>query len=91
MLERPASSSIPDSPGVYIFRDVHGRPLYVGKAKSLRKRIANYFGADVAVRTRSMVDASATVDSGAMLDVIRHVKIDKNNTFQLIRQIVMGF
>ncbi|MGI9665980.1 MAG: excinuclease ABC subunit UvrC [Acidimicrobiia bacterium] len=56
MLERPASSSIPDSPGVYIFRDVHGRPLYVGKAKSLRKRTANYFARDLQPRTRAMVE-----------------------------------
>ena len=48
MLTRPPPSSIPDGPGVYIFRDVHGRPVYVGKAKSLRKRTANYFAADLA-------------------------------------------
>ena len=58
MLTRPAPSSIPDGPGVYIFRDVHGRPLYVGKAKSLRKRTANYFAKDLQPRTRLMVEAA---------------------------------
>lgn len=56
MLNRPAPSTVPDGPGVYIFRDEHGRPLYVGKAKSLRKRTSNYFRKDLAPRTRSMVE-----------------------------------
>jgi len=62
MLRRPPSSEIPDSPGVYRFRDQHGAVLYVGKAKSLRKRLANYFASDLQVRTRAMVDAAAAVD-----------------------------
>lgn len=62
MLTRPPPSSIPDGPGVYIFRDVHGRPVYVGKAKSLRKRTANYFAPDLAPRTRTMVDAAADLE-----------------------------
>ena len=36
--------------------------LYVGKAKSLRKRVGNYFGRDLALRTRTMVDSATTVD-----------------------------
>jgi excinuclease ABC subunit C len=62
MRRRPPPSEIPDRPGVYLFRDGHGEVLYVGKAKSLRKRLANYFGADLTPRTRAMVDAAATVD-----------------------------
>jgi excinuclease ABC subunit C len=34
---------LPDSPGVYIFRDARGKVIYVGKAKSLRKRVASHF------------------------------------------------
>jgi excinuclease ABC subunit C len=62
MLERPAPSTIPDAPGVYIFRDAHGRALYVGKAKSIRKRTANYFASDLPPRTRTMVDAASDLD-----------------------------
>ncbi len=62
MLKRPPPSSIPDGPGVYVFKDAHGRPLYVGKAKSLRKRTANYFAKDLAPRTRTMVGAAADLD-----------------------------
>lgn len=62
MLDRPPPSSVPDAPGVYIFRDGFGRALYVGKAKSLRKRTANYFASDLAPRTRSMIDAASDLE-----------------------------
>lgn len=35
--------TMPDEPGIYVFRDSGGRVLYVGKAKSLRKRVMSYF------------------------------------------------
>ena len=62
MVPRPPSASIPDAPGVYLFKDADGRVLYVGKAKSLRKRTANYFGRDLGPRTRLMVAAAADLD-----------------------------
>ena len=34
---------LPDQPGVYMFTDTEGRVIYVGKARSLRKRVANHF------------------------------------------------
>jgi excinuclease ABC subunit C len=34
---------LPDQPGVYLFRDAKGRVIYVGKAKSIRKRVASHF------------------------------------------------
>lgn len=62
MVRRPPTSSVPDSPGVYLFRDEHGAVLYVGKAKSIRKRLANYFARDLAPRTRAMVEAADSLD-----------------------------
>ena len=62
MLQRPPPSEIPDGPGVYLFRDEHGAVLYVGKAKSLRKRLANYFAPDIEGKTAAMVDAADTVE-----------------------------
>jgi excinuclease ABC subunit C len=35
--------ALPDQPGVYLFRDASGRVIYVGKAKSVRKRVASHF------------------------------------------------
>ena len=61
---RPAPGSIPVEPGVYRFRDPHGRVIYVGKAKSLRSRLNSYF-ADVsglAPRTRRMVMTAGSVE-----------------------------
>ena len=49
---RPAAGSVPDAPGVYRFRDARGRVIYVGKAKSLRSRLASYFQ-DLAACTRA--------------------------------------
>ncbi|MDA0184682.1 excinuclease ABC subunit UvrC [Solirubrobacter phytolaccae] len=35
--------ALPDQPGVYVFRDKRGKVIYVGKAKSIRKRVASHF------------------------------------------------
>ncbi|TMR07503.1 excinuclease ABC subunit UvrC [Actinomadura soli] len=61
---RPAPGSIPESPGVYRFRDEHGRVIYVGKAKSLRQRLSSYFADFSALhpRTQTMVRTAAKVD-----------------------------
>ena len=36
-MERPASSTLPTTPGIYIYKDAQGRIIYVGKARNLRK------------------------------------------------------
>jgi excinuclease ABC subunit C len=59
---RPETSQIPDQPGAYLFRDADGRVVYVGKARSLRKRLANYWGKPLHPRTEAMVAASAAVE-----------------------------
>ncbi|MCL6423381.1 excinuclease ABC subunit UvrC [Brachybacterium sp. JHP9] len=61
---RPAPGTVPVSAGVYRFRDPDGRVIYVGKAKNLRQRLANYFQ-DLSVlheRTRRMVTTAASVE-----------------------------
>ena len=61
---RPRPGSIPDSPGVYRFRDATGRVIYVGKAKSLRARLGSYFQ-DIAalhIRTQTMVTTASSVE-----------------------------
>ncbi|MGW3073052.1 excinuclease ABC subunit UvrC [Kitasatospora sp. NPDC001132] len=61
---RPAPGAIPTSPGVYRFRDAHGRVIYVGKAKSLRPRLSSYFQdlAGLHPRTATMVTTAASVE-----------------------------
>jgi excinuclease ABC subunit C len=61
---RPKAGEIPTAPGVYRFRDDGGRVLYVGKANSLRARLANYFQPlrSLHERTRRMVLSASTVE-----------------------------
>ncbi|MEV7122757.1 excinuclease ABC subunit UvrC [Kitasatospora griseola] len=61
---RPAPGAIPLSPGVYKFRDTHGRVIYVGKAKNLRQRLSSYFQdvANLHPRTATMVTTAASVE-----------------------------
>ncbi len=47
---------LPDSPGVYLFHDADGETLYVGKARSIRKRVNSHFSAKGESRMTSQVD-----------------------------------
>ena len=64
-------SELPQSPGVYLFKDAAGRVLYVGKAKSLRSRVASYFqaGAEL-LATRGPEIERMVRDLVADLDVL---------------------
>ena len=61
---RPDPSTIPTEPGCYLWRDRHGRVIYVGKAKQLRARLASYFGAwsGIHQRTRGMLETARSVE-----------------------------
>ncbi len=64
MVQRPPAGTIPDAPGSYQFKDAHGRVIYVGKAKSLRQRLSNYFQnpRNMHPRTAQMVATAETVE-----------------------------
>ena len=61
---RPATGTIPVSPGVYRFRDPQGRVVYVGKAINLRSRLNSYFQDFSALhpRTQKMLTTASSVD-----------------------------
>ena len=61
---RPKTGEIPTNPGVYRFRDPHGRVIYVGKAKNLRSRLNSYFAnpAGLLPKTHAMVYAASSVE-----------------------------
>ena len=54
--------ALPDGPGVYLFKDEQGKALYVGKARSLRKRVASHFSKPATRGVVEMVDQVAEID-----------------------------
>lgn len=54
----------PEGPGIYIFRDGSGRPIYVGKAKNLKKRVLSYFKAsgDMPHKTQVMMSRATSLE-----------------------------
>ncbi|HEX4934077.1 MAG TPA: GIY-YIG nuclease family protein, partial [Gemmatimonadaceae bacterium] len=70
MLEPPAAVAaklphLPDTPGVYLWKDAEGTVLYVGKAKRLRSRVRSYFASDhyASVKTQHLVRLIAELDT----------------------------
>jgi excinuclease ABC subunit C len=54
---------LPDQPGVYLFRDRRGRVIYVGKAKSIRKRVASHFSNPAQYGTTAITDEVDHIES----------------------------
>jgi excinuclease ABC subunit C len=62
---REAIDAFPDQPGIYFFLDAEGKTLYVGKAKSLRKRVGSYLARELEPRLQGMVEEA--VDAGHLV------------------------
>ena len=77
---RPAPGSIPDAPGVYRFRDEHGRIIYVGKARSLRSRLSSYFQdlSNLHARTQTMVTTAAAVEWTVVTTEVEALQLEYN-------------
>ncbi|MCT7364597.1 excinuclease ABC subunit UvrC [Mycolicibacterium llatzerense] len=77
---RPAPGTIPLEPGVYRFRDPHGRVIYVGKAKSLRSRLNSYFAdlSALAPRTRQMVTTAGSVEWTVVTTEVEALQLEYN-------------
>jgi excinuclease ABC subunit C len=71
-------SELPDSPGIYVFRDAAGGPLYVGKAKSLRKRVPSYLGRDLEPRLAAMIELACTVECVATASEAAALMLENN-------------
>ena len=84
MVTRPPTGSIPELPGSYQFKDVHGRVIYVGKASNLRQRLSNYFQdpAQLHPRTAQMVSTAETVEWVTVRNEVEALILE----FSLIKQ-----
>ncbi|MDZ7633059.1 MAG: excinuclease ABC subunit UvrC [Bacteroidales bacterium] len=72
---RSTVSMLPDKPGVYQFIDASGTILYVGKARSLRKRVTSYFSKNQSGKTQVMLSRAAD---------LRHVVVDSESDALLL-------
>lgn len=62
-MERPDPESIPQSPGVYMYKDARGKIIYIGKARILRRRVLSYFRpAGLPAKTVAMIGKAASID-----------------------------
>jgi excinuclease ABC subunit C len=61
---------LPDAPGVYVFRDKAGDALYVGKANSIRKRVASHFSGKGAGRGAGMGGTAELIDRTESIETL---------------------
>lgn len=62
-MQKPDPSTIPLTPGVYLYKDSRGRIIYVGKARILRRRVLSYFRPDgLPAKTRAMLAHAVSLD-----------------------------
>jgi excinuclease ABC subunit C len=76
--------SLPDAPGVYLLKDGDGKVIYVGKAKSIRKRVASHFTkpavrgtVDLASQVREVDFIATQTEAEALLAEQRFIKIHR--------------
>ncbi|MBI9070113.1 MAG: GIY-YIG nuclease family protein [Melioribacteraceae bacterium] len=55
-------TELPDKPGVYFFKNAKGNIVYIGKAKSIKKRLQNYFGSNAARKPKKIVQAASRIE-----------------------------
>lgn len=72
------ASEMPASPGVYLFSDSNGVILYVGKAKSLRKRVLSYFTAGRSGKTALLLKRSHQISHSAVTTESEALLLENN-------------
>src|SRR5262245_4773515 len=72
-------SRLPHQPGVYIYSNAAGEPLYVGKARSLRDRVRSYLGAyGTSPRHDALLDEAAHIDVIVTDSVVEALALENN-------------
>ena len=72
--------TLPDQPGVYLWKDAEGMVLYVGKAKRLRSRVRSYFSADHAtsLKQQVLVRQIADVETIVVANEVQSLLLENN-------------
>ena len=60
-MDKLDTKEIPEKPGIYIFKDKFEEPLYVGKAKNLRKRVPSYFGQNTSWKVKRLINEAFSI------------------------------
>ncbi len=72
------AKQFPLSPGVYIYKDKSGKPLYVGRATALRRRVLQYFRKDIDPRIAEMVTLAIKIDYLSTDTVLEAIILEAN-------------
>lgn len=72
------AKKLPNNPGVYMFLDKKGEILYVGRATSLKNRVASYFRKDIDQRIGEMVGLAAEIKHTTTETIIDSVILEAN-------------
>ena len=60
-MDKLNTNEIPESPGVYIFKDKYDEPIYIGKAKNLRNRVVTYFNSNSTWKVKRLVSEAENI------------------------------
>ena len=60
-MDKLNKNEIPESPGVYIFKDKYDEPIYIGKAKNLRNRVVTYFNSNSTWKVKRLVSEAKNI------------------------------
>jgi excinuclease ABC subunit C len=60
-MDKISTKEIPENPGIYIFKDKYNDPLYVGKAKNLRKRVPSYFRENTSWKIKRLISEAIEI------------------------------
>jgi len=71
-------SKIPHKPGVYLYKDIQGKVLYVGKAINLHNRVSSYFSGSHDLKTQALVEKIARVEIIEVLSEIEALILEAN-------------
>jgi excinuclease ABC subunit C len=75
---REQRRALPDQPGVYLFRDKRGRVIYVGKAKSIRKRVASHFSNPTMYGTTALTEEIDHIEALAVVTEAEALLTEQN-------------